>query len=267
MSLHASGARHLTRRHSSGIEQAPYETYNEGRTQQGGLLPGRLRCNAARPHTENGTPEVSVDWSFVLAGRGGGGCPDEPVKLVGPHTEAEHGLRVLPSLPHPPVGPRLQLQDVVQASLDVEEKLHTSATSATTAPQWGSRRCARRCCPTGTIFYGTLEELLTQRPNAAATDIVVFGEQEVRTGVAVVTPLATGTPGPGRDDMNGRSPGAEPAPVRALLDRIREEAPITRRDYLRMLVTMSGGLLAAYSSMCTHLSCTVLWNHEEGRID
>jgi nitrite reductase/ring-hydroxylating ferredoxin subunit len=122
--------------------------------------------------------------------------------------------------------------------------------------------------------------------------------------------------------VSDRPPGTERPPVRALLDRIREDAPITRRDYLRMLVTISGGLFAgtaavalgffrrrdeatgrvvrvaeaippgssarfryptdddpaiairladgslvAYSSVCTHLSCTVLWNHEEGRID
>lgn len=122
--------------------------------------------------------------------------------------------------------------------------------------------------------------------------------------------------------MSDRPPGIERPPVRALLDRIREDAPITRRDYLRMLVTISGGLLAgtaavalgvfrrrdeatgrevlvagtippggsarfrfptdedpaiairladgtlvAYSSVCTHLSCTVLWNREAGRID
>ncbi|MFB3738442.1 MAG: ubiquinol-cytochrome c reductase iron-sulfur subunit [Candidatus Velamenicoccus archaeovorus] len=111
-------------------------------------------------------------------------------------------------------------------------------------------------------------------------------------------------------------------PVRALLDRIREDAPVTRRDYLRILVTISGGLLAGtvavslglfrrrgrgsapatriasglapgqavrftyptehdpaiairmadgmlvgYSSVCTHLSCSVLWNRAEQRID
>lgn len=111
-------------------------------------------------------------------------------------------------------------------------------------------------------------------------------------------------------------------PVRALLDRIREDAPITRRDYLRILVTVSGGLfvgtvavaagvfrrrdeptgravrvaeaippagfvrfhyptdddpaiairladgaLVAYSSVCTHLACTVLWSRAAGRID
>jgi Rieske Fe-S protein len=118
-------------------------------------------------------------------------------------------------------------------------------------------------------------------------------------------------------------PGADVEPaVRALLDRVREDAPITRRDYLRMLVTISGGLaagtlavalgvfrrrdepggrpvrvagsiepggsvrfrypteddpaiavrladgtLVAYSSVCTHLSCTVLWNRAGGRLD
>jgi Rieske Fe-S protein len=102
-------------------------------------------------------------------------------------------------------------------------------------------------------------------------------------------------------------------------ERIRSDAPVTRRDYLRILVTISGGLvvgavavavgvfprrtgengakkiadtiapggsvaftypgpddraiairlandaLVAYSSICTHLSCAVLWRaeHEE----
>ena len=117
--------------------------------------------------------------------------------------------------------------------------------------------------------------------------------------------------------MNGRRRSTQ-----ALLDRIREDAPITRRDYLRILVTVSGGLLVgtaavaagvfrrrdedtgvalrvarelapgqavrfhyptaddpaiairlpegqvvAYSSVCTHLSCSVLWRSETGRIE
>jgi Rieske Fe-S protein len=107
-----------------------------------------------------------------------------------------------------------------------------------------------------------------------------------------------------------------------MLDRIREDASVTRRDYLRILVTISGGLLAgtvavavgvfgrrdedtggevrvaptiapggsvrfaypsrddsaiavrladgtlvAYSSVCTHLSCTVLWNADADSLD
>ncbi|HET7929455.1 MAG TPA: Rieske (2Fe-2S) protein [Actinomycetota bacterium] len=122
--------------------------------------------------------------------------------------------------------------------------------------------------------------------------------------------------------MSGRPAGTERPPVRAMLDRIREDALVTRRDYLRILVTVSGGLLAgtaavglgifrrrdevsgapvlvarriapggsarfrfptegdpaiamrlsggalvAYSSVCTHLSCTVVWNRSDERID
>lgn len=112
----------------------------------------------------------------------------------------------------------------------------------------------------------------------------------------------------------------ERQPVQALLDRVREDAHVTRRDYLRILVTVSGGLLTgslavaaglfprpsrgavrpkriaraigpgdavafsdargepamairlhsgelvAYSSVCTHLSCAVLWRSDEGRL-
>jgi Rieske Fe-S protein len=37
--------------------------------------------------------------------------------------------------------------------------------------------------------------------------------------------------------------------ARALLDRIRADAPVTRRDYLRLLVTLSGGLLAGTAAV------------------
>ena len=110
--------------------------------------------------------------------------------------------------------------------------------------------------------------------------------------------------------------------TQALLDRIRADAPVTRRDYLRLLVTLSGGLVAAaaaikaglfprhgegaaaplkiadrldpgasvafayptdadraiairladgrlvaYSSICTHLACAVLWRAESNRLE
>jgi Rieske Fe-S protein len=109
---------------------------------------------------------------------------------------------------------------------------------------------------------------------------------------------------------------------RSLLERIQADAPIARRDYLRILVTVSGGLLAgtagvaaglfgrnragtapalkvadrldpgeavafrypsehdralalrlpdgglvAYSSICTHLACAVLWRAEENHLE
>jgi nitrite reductase/ring-hydroxylating ferredoxin subunit len=109
---------------------------------------------------------------------------------------------------------------------------------------------------------------------------------------------------------------------RHLLDRIREDRLVTRRDYLRILVTVSGGLLAgtaavasgifrrltpgaaspmriagaiapgeavhfsypggddpaiavrladgrlvAFSAVCSHLSCAVLWVKESGKLE
>lgn len=110
---------------------------------------------------------------------------------------------------------------------------------------------------------------------------------------------------------------APPPPVGGPFERIRSDAPVTRRDYLRILVTISGGLvvgaaavaagvfprrtgssgalriaeaiepdgsvtfsypgpddraialrladdrLVAYSSICTHLACGVLWQARE----
>ena len=118
------------------------------------------------------------------------------------------------------------------------------------------------------------------------------------------------------------APGRDDPSVRALLDRVSEDEIVTRRDYLRILVTISGGLLAgtavvaagifrrreagtgpatrvvtelrtgeavrfrypteddpaigmrladgtlvAYSSLCTHLSCAVLWNRQAQTLD
>ena len=117
------------------------------------------------------------------------------------------------------------------------------------------------------------------------------------------------------------STGETPA-QRHLLDRILEDRLVTRRDYLRILVTVSGGLLAgtgavaagifrrlapgasrpkriaeqiapgdavhfsyprdddpaiamrleddrlvAFSAVCTHLSCVVLWSEESRKLE
>ncbi len=43
-------------------------------------------------------------------------------------------------------------------------------------------------CPTGALFYGTVEELQAERPGVQVADTFVFGETEVRTGVAMVVP-------------------------------------------------------------------------------
>ena len=52
-------------------------------------------------------------------------------------------------------------------------------------------------CPTGALFYGTVEELLADRPFAEAIDIFAFGDAQVKTGCAVVVPAAYNGPVPG----------------------------------------------------------------------
>lgn len=43
-------------------------------------------------------------------------------------------------------------------------------------------------CPTGALFYGTLEELQTERPGVQVADSFTFGSTTVSTGVAMVVP-------------------------------------------------------------------------------
>jgi Fe-S-cluster-containing dehydrogenase component len=74
--------------------------------------------------------------------------------------------------------------------LDVDEVLMYKCNLCYDRTSEGLAPMCASVCPTGSIFYGTLEELLSARPGAAASDIVVFGEQEVRTGAAVVVPAA-----------------------------------------------------------------------------
>jgi Rieske Fe-S protein len=52
-------------------------------------------------------------------------------------------------------------------------------------------------------------------------------------------------------DRSG-APGDQ-ASTRALMDRIRADTPVTRRDYLRILVTVSGGLAAGAAGVAVGL--------------
>jgi Fe-S-cluster-containing dehydrogenase component len=72
--------------------------------------------------------------------------------------------------------------------LDVDEMLMYKCNLCYDRTSEGLDPMCAAVCPTSSIFYGTLEELLRARPNATASDIVVFGEQEIRTGAAVVVP-------------------------------------------------------------------------------
>jgi Fe-S-cluster-containing dehydrogenase component len=82
--------------------------------------------------------------------------------------------------------------------IDQEEKLQYKCNLCYDRTSVGLAPMCASVCPTGSIFYGTLEELLAARPGAAATDIVVFGEQEIVTGVVTVVPAGSPTsPVPG----------------------------------------------------------------------
>jgi Fe-S-cluster-containing dehydrogenase component len=72
--------------------------------------------------------------------------------------------------------------------LDVDEKLQYKCNLCYDRTSEGLAPMCASVCPTGALFYGSLEELLRERPGAAATDLVVFGDQEVRTGAAFVVP-------------------------------------------------------------------------------
>jgi Fe-S-cluster-containing dehydrogenase component len=76
--------------------------------------------------------------------------------------------------------------------LDMEEMLQYKCNMCYDRSSVGLAPMCAAVCPTGAIFYGSIDELLAERPSAAATDLIVFGEQEVRTGVAMVVPTGYG---------------------------------------------------------------------------
>lgn len=63
-------------------------------------------------------------------------------------------------------------------------------------------------CPTGALFYGTIDELLAERPNADVTNLFDFAGTTVSTGVGMVVPRDRGgVPVPGVAEPLGRYPG------------------------------------------------------------
>ncbi|QDY77246.1 4Fe-4S dicluster domain-containing protein [Streptomyces qinzhouensis] len=72
------------------------------------------------------------------------------------------------------------------AKLQMKCDLCYDRTSAGLAPM-----CAT-VCPTGALFYGTLDELRTERPGVEVVDAFAFGGTTVRTGVATVVPADRG---------------------------------------------------------------------------
>ena len=74
--------------------------------------------------------------------------------------------------------------------LDVAEMLQYKCNLCYDRTSVGLAPMCATVCPTGAIFYGSVEELEADRPGAQAVDVFRFGDAEVRTGCAVVAPAA-----------------------------------------------------------------------------
>ncbi|MGH2708066.1 MAG: 4Fe-4S dicluster domain-containing protein [Actinomycetota bacterium] len=74
--------------------------------------------------------------------------------------------------------PKLDFVEMLQYKCD----LCYDRTSKGKAPM-----CAT-VCPTGSLFYGTYEELIAERPHARATNVFGFFDETITTGCAVIVP-------------------------------------------------------------------------------
>ena len=81
--------------------------------------------------------------------------------------------------------------------LDVQEWLQYKCNLCYDRTSVGLAPMCATVCPTGAIFYGSVEELEADRPGAQAVDVFAFGDAEVRTGCAVVVPAGQAGPAPG----------------------------------------------------------------------
>jgi len=81
--------------------------------------------------------------------------------------------------------------------LDVAEMLQYKCNLCYDRTSVGLAPMCATVCPTGAIFYGSVEELEADRPGAQAVDVFQFADAEVHTGCAVVTPGSWVGPVPG----------------------------------------------------------------------
>ncbi|MEW1579750.1 4Fe-4S dicluster domain-containing protein [Streptomyces microflavus] len=72
--------------------------------------------------------------------------------------------------------------------IDLGAKLQLKCNLCYDRTAYGLAPMCATVCPTGALFYGTVEELQAERPGVQVADTFVFGETEVRTGVAMVVP-------------------------------------------------------------------------------
>ncbi|GGV89622.1 hypothetical protein GCM10015535_43850 [Streptomyces gelaticus] len=72
--------------------------------------------------------------------------------------------------------------------IDLRAKLQMKCNLCYDRTAYGLAPMCATVCPTGALFYGTVEELQAERPGVQVADTFTFGRSEVRTGVAMVVP-------------------------------------------------------------------------------
>jgi hypothetical protein len=80
-------------------------------------------------------------------------------------------------------------------------------------------------CPSQALFFGTREELAAARPRSLPVNEFQFGQQIIRTKVAMLMPVAVPVP---RVDVTARAPEEQPAAgFDPLLDALFDETEVT----------------------------------------
>ncbi|MET7540593.1 MULTISPECIES: 4Fe-4S dicluster domain-containing protein [Streptomyces] len=72
--------------------------------------------------------------------------------------------------------------------IDLQAKLQMKCNLCYDRTAYGLAPMCATVCPTGALFYGTLEELQAERPGVQVADSFTFGDVVVNTGVAMVVP-------------------------------------------------------------------------------
>ena len=72
--------------------------------------------------------------------------------------------------------------------IDLEAKLQLKCNMCYDRTELGLAPMCATVCPTGALFYGTLEELQADRPGATVSNWFEFGDVRITTGAAMVVP-------------------------------------------------------------------------------
>jgi Fe-S-cluster-containing dehydrogenase component len=89
----------------------------------------------------------------------------------------------------------------------------------------GKKPMCATVCPSQALFFGTREELAAARPRSLPVNEFQFGQQIIRTKVAMLMPVAVPVP---RVDVTARAPEEQPAAgFDPLLDALFDETEVT----------------------------------------